>query len=74
MWVARIVVLPIQRLATLLSEWSPGSPRTIGGRPDEQSLLLLAFDQAQRRVDEALSRERGLRRTCGTKSGRRSLP
>ena len=58
MWVARIVVLPIQRLATLLSEWSPGSPRTIGRRPDEQSLLLLAFDQAQRRVDEALSRER----------------
>lgn len=57
-WVARIVVAPIQRLAGQLSEWSPGRPSSVIGRSTEETQLLEAFDGAQRRVDEALARER----------------
>ena len=57
-WVARIVVAPIRRLASQLADWSPSSSTPTVGTSDEESLLLQAFDQAQRRMDQALAHER----------------
>jgi signal transduction histidine kinase len=55
---ARIVVAPFRRLSEQLANWSPGERSTATTRSDEESLLLRAFDQAQRRLEEALVRER----------------
>jgi len=55
---ARIVVAPFSRLALQLSQWSPGSASRPVGRSDEETMLLQAFDAAQRRLDESLARER----------------
>lgn len=57
-WVAGIVVAPIRRLANQLADWSPSSTAPTVGTSDEETLLLQAFDQAQRRMDEALANER----------------
>ncbi len=57
-WVAHIVVAPIGRLAKRLAEWSPSSTAPTVGTSDEETLLLQAFDQAQRRMDQALAHER----------------
>ncbi len=55
---ARIVVAPFRRLSERLSNWSPGERSSTATRSDEESLLLRAFDQAQRRLEESLVRER----------------
>jgi signal transduction histidine kinase len=55
---ARIVVAPFRRLSERLSNWSPGERSSTTTRSDEESLLLRAFDQAQRRLEESLVRER----------------
>ena len=55
---ARIVVAPFRRLSERLSNWSPGEHSSATTRSDEESLLLRAFDQAQRRLEESLVRER----------------
>ncbi len=55
---ARIVVAPFRRLSERLSNWSPGELSSTTTRSDEESLLLRAFDQAQRRLEESLVRER----------------
>ena len=57
-WIARIVVAPIGRLARQLSEWSPSRSSLTTGTSDEETQLLQAFDQAQRRMDQALAHER----------------
>ncbi len=57
-WVAGIVVAPISRLAQQLSNWSPSSTAPTVGASDEETLLLQAFDQAQRRMDQAVAHER----------------
>lgn len=57
-WVARIVVAPIGRLAKQLADWSPSSTTPTVGTSDEETLLLQAFDQAQRRMDQAFAHER----------------
>ena len=55
---ARIVVAPFNRLARHLAQWAPGDEARPVGRSDEEAMLLQAFDAAQRRLDEALARER----------------
>lgn len=57
-WLARIVVSPIRRLAERLAQWSPGSTTRSVSESDEEALLLQAFDQAQRKLDEAIAHER----------------
>lgn len=57
-WVARIVVAPIGRLAKRLADWSPNSATPTIGSSDEETLLLQAFDQVQRRMDQAMAHER----------------
>ncbi|MGE0803330.1 MAG: sensor histidine kinase, partial [Lautropia sp.] len=56
--IARLVVAPFRRLALHLSQWTPGAPPRLVGRSDEETLLLEAFDAAQRRLDESHARER----------------
>jgi signal transduction histidine kinase len=55
---ARIVVAPFRRLSGLLTNWSPGSAHRPVAVSDEETMLLQAFDQAQRRLEESLARER----------------
>lgn len=55
---ARIIVEPFTRLAMHMSRWSPGQRAAPVGRTDEESLLLEAFESAQRRLDEANARTR----------------
>lgn len=57
-WVARIVVSPIRRLAERLAQWTPGATTRSASQSDEEALLLQAFDQAQRKLDEAIAHER----------------
>jgi signal transduction histidine kinase len=57
-WLAWIVVSPIRRLAERLAQWSPGSTTRSVSESDEEALLLQAFDQAQRKLDEAIAHER----------------
>lgn len=57
-WLARIVVAPIGRLARHLSDWSPSSSSPTTGTSDEETQLLQAFDQVQRRMDQAIAHER----------------
>ncbi|MBE0595314.1 MAG: HAMP domain-containing histidine kinase [Gemmatimonadales bacterium] len=56
--IARIVVAPFRRLALQLSHWSPGGRPLPAGRSDEETLLLEAFDAAQRRLDDSHARAR----------------
>jgi signal transduction histidine kinase len=57
--VARVVVAPLRRRSERLSNWSPGSgARPPTARSDEETMLLDAFDRSQRRLEEALMRER----------------
>ena len=57
-WLARIVVAPIGRLAQHLSNWSPSRTTPKVGTSDEETLLLQAFDRVQRRMDQAVAHER----------------
>ena len=57
-FLARIVVAPFRRLSERLTNWSPDTPSGPVARSDEETMLLEAFDQAQRRLEESLARER----------------
>ena len=57
-FLARIVVAPFRRMSERLRNWSPGDPSSPVTRSDEETLLLQAFDDAQRRLEESLVRER----------------
>lgn len=57
-FLARIVVAPFRRLSESLTNWSPGAATGAMARSDEETMLLQAFDQAQRRLEESLARER----------------
>ncbi|MFT3802148.1 MAG: HAMP domain-containing sensor histidine kinase [Burkholderiaceae bacterium] len=56
--IARILVEPFRRMASHLSEWTPGHAPLPIGQSDEEAMLLEAFDAAQRRLDESYARER----------------
>ena len=56
--IARILVEPFTRMAVHLSKWAPGAPPVLVGRTDEETLLLEAFEAAQRRLEESHARER----------------
>ena len=57
-FLARIVVAPFRRMSERLRNWSPGESSSPVTRSDEEALLLQAFDDAQRRLEESLVRER----------------
>lgn len=54
----RIVVAPFRRMSERLKNWSPGESASVVMGSDEETLLLQAFDDAQRRLEESLVRER----------------
>ena len=57
-FLAKVVVAPFRRMSERLKNWSPGETSLADTRSDEETLLLQAFDQAQRRLEESLVRER----------------
>jgi hypothetical protein len=57
-FVARIVVSPFRRMSERLRNWSQGERWGPVAGSDEETMLLQAFDQAQRRLEESLIRER----------------
>jgi signal transduction histidine kinase len=57
-FIARIVVAPFRRMSERLSSWSPGEAAGPAARTDEETMLLKAFDDAQRRLEESHVRER----------------
>jgi signal transduction histidine kinase len=57
-FVARIVVSPFRRMSERLRNWSQGERWEPVAGSDEETMLLQAFDRAQRRLEESLVRER----------------
>lgn len=57
-FLAGIVVAPFRRLSERLRNWSPGTSPGPVAHSDEETMLLEAFDHAQRRLEESLARER----------------
>ena len=55
---AKVVVAPIERLTTSLSEWAPETSIENRGVSDEESRLLAAFHGVQGRFEQAIARER----------------
>ena len=55
---ARIVVAPIERLTTSLSDWAPESSVQDQAVSDEETRLLAAFHGVQGRFEQAIARER----------------
>jgi len=57
-FLARVVVSPFRRMSERLRNWSRGERWGPVVHSDEETMLLQAFDQAQRRLEESLIRER----------------
>ena len=56
--VAKVVVAPIERLTTLLSDWAPEAATHDRAVSDEETRLLSAFYGVQGRFEQAIARER----------------
>jgi signal transduction histidine kinase len=57
-FLARVVVSPFRRMSERLRNWTLGERSGPVMRSDEETMLLQAFDQAQRRLEESVVRER----------------
>jgi len=57
-FLAKVVVSPLRRMSERLRNWSAGERSGPVTRSDEETMLLQAFDDAQRRLEESLVRER----------------
>ncbi|RPH44745.1 MAG: sensor histidine kinase [Burkholderiales bacterium] len=56
---ARIVLAPMERLSTRLSDWVPGDPEEAPHRTsDEEARLVAAFARVQKRFERAIAHER----------------
>ena len=55
---AKIVVAPIERLTSVLSDWAPDASMQEAAVSDEEGRLLDAFRRVQGRFEEAIARER----------------
>ena len=57
-YLAKVVVAPIERLTTSLSDWAPETSIENRGASDEEARLLAAFHGVQSRFEQAIARER----------------
>jgi len=55
---AKVVVAPIERLTTSLSDWAPEASMQGQAESDEETRLLAAFHGVQGRFEQAIARER----------------